>query len=52
MKYMLVHHKVADFDARKKVFDSHTDSFVNSSDAEKGAEAAGVLDEPDCWFLD
>jgi hypothetical protein len=87
LKYMLVRHKVADFDAWKKVFDSHADAqresgmalerlmrntedpneifllltvtdseaahaFVNSPDAEKGAEAAGVLDEPDCWYLD
>jgi hypothetical protein len=39
MKFMLVRHKVADFDAWKKVFDSH-------------AEAAGLLEEPDCWYLD
>ncbi len=26
MKYMLVRHKVADFDAWKKVFDSHADA--------------------------
>jgi len=87
MKYMLLHHKVADFDAWKKVFDSHADAqresgmaleklmrntedpnelfllltvtdseaahaFVNSPIADEGAVAAGVLDEPDCWYLD
>lgn len=87
MKYMLVRHKVADFDAWKKVFDSHADAqhesgmtleklmrnsedpneiflllavtdskaahaFVNSPAADEGAEAAGVVDEPDCWYLD
>ena len=87
MKHMLVRHKVADFDAWKKVFDSHaegqrgaglvlenlmrntedpnevflfftvTDSeaahaFVNSPIAYEGAAQSGVLDEPDCWYLD
>ena len=86
MKYMLVRHKVADFDVWKKVFDSHAeaqaeagftldrimrntadpneifvllnvsdpaaaDAFVNSPQAEEGAELAGVLDQPDCWYL-
>ncbi len=44
MKYMLVRHKVADSEA------AH--AFVNSPQADEGAEAAGVLDEPDCWYLD
>ncbi len=44
MKYMLVRHKVTDSEA------AH--AFVNSPQADEGAEAAGVLDEPDCWYLD
>ena len=87
MKYMLVRHKVADFEVWKKVFDSHgeaqkeagmvveklmrntedpnelflllkvTDSeaahaFVNTPAAEEAADLAGVLDDPDCWYLD
>jgi len=50
MKYMLERHKVADFDAWKMVFDSH--AFVNLPAADKGTETAGVLDNPDCWYLD
>jgi hypothetical protein len=87
MKYMLVRHKVADFDTWKNVFGSHAEAqreagmvleklmrntedpnelfllltvsdtekahaFVNAPAAHQGAEDAGVLDEPDCWYLD
>jgi hypothetical protein len=87
MKYMLVRHKVADYEVWKEVFDSHSaaqaeagftldrimrntedpseiflllnvsdseaaHAFVNSPKAEEGAELAGLLDEPDCWYLD
>ena len=51
MKYMLVRHKVADFDVWKKVFDSHADA-QHAPAANEAAEISGVLDEPDCWYLD
>jgi len=87
MKHMLVRHKVADFEAWKKIFDSHagaqkdaglvlenlmrntkdpneiflfftvTDpdaahAFVNAPAAYEAKDESGVLDEPDCWYLD
>jgi len=46
MKYMLVRHRVADLDTWKKVFDSHTEG------QKEAADVSGVLDQPDCWYLD
>ncbi len=50
MKHMLVRHKVADFGVWKAVFDSH--AFVTAPAADKAKDISGVLDEPDCWYLD
>ena len=87
MKYMLVRHKVADFETWKKVFDSHAEdqkkagftlervmrntedpkelflllnvsdsesarAFVTAPAADVAADQSGVLDVPDCWYLD
>ncbi len=86
MTYMLVRHKVADFEAWQRVFDSRAEAqqkaglriarvlrnlddphevflffevtdlegargFVGSSEVPEAQEAAGVVDEPDVYFL-
>ena len=50
MKHMLVRPKVADFEAWKAVFDSHV--FVAAPAADEAKDISGVLDEPDCRYLD
>ena len=50
MKHMPVRHKVADFEAWIAVFDSH--AFVTAPVAVKAKDLSGVIDEPDCRYLD